>query len=246
MADLISISSAPIAELGGRKYYDLLGTLEVMKRIFREEVINGFELQLEPEWDDENPPLTDRQFADWTITPKYNVDEILAILCKEKLPILSVHASRDIGNYLCSGLDRDLKKGKRIIYDSLWLADKLGAAVCVFHIWDTRKNSFDVNNLCKILSDITIQFPNVKSSVENVPTHLKGCTPFSLVNFFDYVTLDLRWASLYDELDAFESIVGRIVNVHLRGKLEGDKWTLDNSSLGFYESFDKIKRWKYV
>jgi len=65
MSNLISVSSAPIAKLRGRRYYDLPGTLEVMNRIYKESVVDGFELQLEPEWDTENPPLTDAQHADW-------------------------------------------------------------------------------------------------------------------------------------------------------------------------------------
>lgn len=58
MENRISVSSAPIAKLGGKRYYDLDGTLKVMKKIFRESVVDGFELQLQPEWDSENPPLT--------------------------------------------------------------------------------------------------------------------------------------------------------------------------------------------
>ena len=49
MAGPISVSSAPIAKLGGKKYYDLVGTLEVMRKVYHESAVNGFELQLEPE-----------------------------------------------------------------------------------------------------------------------------------------------------------------------------------------------------
>jgi hypothetical protein len=93
---------------------------------------------------------------------------------------------------------------------------------------------------------VTSQFSRVKASVENIPTHLIGKTPFSLVSSFDYVTLDLRWAALYGELDAFERIVGSVVNVHLRGRLEKDRWVLDRSSFGFYEALNRIRNdWKY-
>jgi len=246
MANSISVSSAPIAKLGGKKYYDLVGTLEVMHRVFGESIVDGFELQLEPEWDSENPPLTDAQFADWTKTPKYSFNEILTLLRREKLPILTVHASRDVGSYLCSNRERDLKKGKQLIYDSLSLANDLGAKVCVFHLWDTWKTRFDVDNLREDLLDMATQFPGVNASVENIPTHLEGHTPFSLVKLFDYVTLDLRWAALYDELNAFESIIDSVVNVHLRGSLEGDRWVLDRSSFSFYEALDRIRyKWKY-
>ncbi len=94
MANLVSVSSAPIAKLGGNRYYALMGTIEVMKRVWKESVVDGFELQVEPEWDRENPPLSDGQFADWRETPKYSATEVLEIVKRERLPILSVHAKR--------------------------------------------------------------------------------------------------------------------------------------------------------
>ncbi len=247
MADLISVSSAPIAKLGGKKYYDLVGTLEVMRKVFQESAVDGFELQLEPEWDSRNPPLTDIQFADWNITPKYTYGEILTLLRKSELPILSVHANRDIGSYLCSNRKRDLKKGEGLVHDSLSFAEDLGSKVCVFHLWNTWEERFDVNELRETFLSIAHQFYRVKGSVENIPTHLEGYTPVSLVKLFDYVTLDLRWASLYDELNAFEPIISRVVNVHVRGRLEGDEWVLDRSGFSLNEVLDIIKnKWKYA
>lgn len=223
MKNLISVSSAPIARFDNKRYYDLLGTIEIMKRVLQESVVDGFELQLQPEWDSENPPLTDAQYADWTKTPKYTVAEISAILESLKLPILSVHASRDIGCYLCANRDRDYEKGKRMIYDALFLSGNVGAKVCVFHLWDTWKTWFDVKGLRKAFLRITAEFPNIKASVENIPTHLKGHTPFSLAKLFDYVTLDIMWASMYNELEMLESIADKVVNVHLRGSLRGNR-----------------------
>lgn len=82
--------------------------------------------------------------------------------------------------------------------------------------------------------------------MENIPTHLKKHTPFSLVKLFDYVTLDIKWASLYNELNMFEPMISKVVNVHLRGTLREDRWFLNNSNLGFYEALDLIRnRWKY-
>ncbi|MDH5266479.1 MAG: sugar phosphate isomerase/epimerase [Candidatus Bathyarchaeota archaeon] len=244
--NLISVSSAPIAKLVGKKYYDLDGTLKVMKKVFRESVVDGFELQLQPEWDSENPPLTDTQFADWTKTPKYTVDDILRIFKKQSLPILSVHASRDIGSYLCSSRKQDNEKGRQLIHDSLYLANDLGAHVCVFHLWDTWKTKINWQKLKKDLLDMIHPFAKVKASVENIPTHVKGYTPFLLVKHFDHITLDVKWSSLYNELDRFESIVDKIANVHMRGRLRGDRWFLNSSSFGFYEVLDLIrKRWKY-
>lgn len=244
--NLISVSSAPIAKFGGKRYYDLDGTLKVMSRVFQESVVDGFELQLQPEWDSENPPLTDTEFADWTKTPKFTVDDILRILKKENLPILSVHASRDIGTYLCSSRTQDREKGIRLIYDSLYLANELGAHVCVFHLWDTWKTKFNWQKLKKDLLNVIHSFAKVKASVENIPTHLKGYTPYSLVKHFDHITLDTRWASLYNELTRFESVIDKIVNVHLRGSLRKDRWFLNSSKFGFYQALDLIrKKWKY-
>lgn len=244
--NLVSVSSAPAARFGDKKYYDLVGTVEVLKRILQESVIDGFELQLLPEWDNENPPLTDGQFADWTEVPKYKTVEILDLMRKENLPILSVHASRDIGNYLCSAREEDLSKASRLIFDSLSIGQNLGSKICVFHLWDTWKTKFDFARLKEVFSTAAAQFPGVKASVENIPTHLAGHTPFTLVETFDYVTLDLRWAAMHNELDRFKSILDKIVNVHLRGRLEGSRWFLDQSSFGFYEALDKIKnQWRY-
>jgi hypothetical protein len=97
-----------------------------------------------------------------------------------------------------------------------------------------------------MLLEIAGQFPKVKASVENIPTHLEGHTPFGLVKSFEYVTMDLRWAAMYKELDAFKSIFNAIVNVHLRGSLKESKWVLERSDFGFYEALHKIrKEWKY-
>ncbi len=74
MKNLISVSSVPIAGFMDEEYYDLLGTIEVMKKVFGESVVDGFELQLEPEWDCENAPLTDVDWADWTRAPKFTVE----------------------------------------------------------------------------------------------------------------------------------------------------------------------------
>jgi len=47
MTNLISVSSAPIAGFGNKEYYDLIGTIDVMKKVFRESAVDGFELQLD-------------------------------------------------------------------------------------------------------------------------------------------------------------------------------------------------------
>ena len=247
MANLISVSSAPVAGFGSKEYYDLAGTLGVLRRVFKSGVVDGFELQLEPEWDNESPPLTDVDWADWTKTPKFTAEEVVRLVKKAKMPILSVHASRDIGKYLSSERRKDREKGRRVMCDALSIAEKLGASVCVFHMWDTWKTSFNIDRVGEIFQECAAEFPNVKASVENIPTHIRSSTPFELVKGFRYVTLDLRWASLYGELDKFEEIVKSIVNVHLRGHIEADQWVMGRSSFSFYEALNRIVRdWKYT
>jgi len=246
MKNLISVSSAPIAGLGGKEYYDLVGTIEVMKKVFAESVVDGFELQLEPEWNCENAPLTDADWADWTKTPKFSAKEIVELIKSEGLPILSVHANRDVGSYLCSEKEQDWEKGKRAILEALSITEMLGAEICVFHLWDTWKSSFDLHKVESIFLKTVEKFSKIKASVENIPTHLNGCSPFKLVKHFEHVTLDLRWASMYNEFDTFESIIDNVVNIHLRGSLKKNRWVLERSNLDFYESLDKIRNgWKY-
>lgn len=244
----ISISVAPTTRAIGKRYYDLAGTIELMGLLWQESVIDGFEFQNLAEWDDENPPRDEREkrLAAWNESQKHTTDEIATLLQEAELPILSVHANRDVGICLCSDQEQDINKGKRLIHESLYLAEKVGAPVCVFHLWDTWKEGFDPRFLGNVLHEIAAQYPGVKASVENVPTHLAGFTPFELVRQFEWITLDLRWAALYDELDKFESVMERIANVHLRGRLEGSQWVLYSAPFGFYEALGIIRdKWGY-
>lgn len=244
----ISISVAPTVRVIGRPYYDLAGTVELMKRLWQERAVDGFEFQNLAEWDDAHPPRdeAERRFAAWENSQGHTVDEIADVLRDTGLPVLSIHANRDVGVCLCNGEESDINRGKELIHESLSLAEMVGTPVCVFHLWDTWKEAFDPSLLHKILREAAAQYPRVKASVENVPTHLAGCTPFELVRHFEWLTLDLRWAATYDELDRFESVKDRIVNVHLRGRLQGSEWVLDGAPFGFYEALDTItNEWGY-
>jgi hypothetical protein len=232
----------------GSWYGNLGGTLELMRRLQRASLVDGFEFQNLAEWDAENPPRDEgeKRLAAWNKAPKYGVDEIASALQDTGLPILSVHANRDVGICLCSGEAHDLNRGKKLIRESLFLAEEVGAPVCVFHLWDTWKEDFDPGALQDALYEIAMQYPGVKASVENVPTHLEGVTPFELVERFEWITLDLQWAALYDELDRFEAVKEHIANVHLRGRLDGGRWLLDNAPFDFYEALDIIRNeWGY-
>lgn len=244
----ISISIAPTTEVIQKRYYDLPGTIELMRLLWQEAVVDGFEFQNLAEWDEAEPPRDEREsrLAAWSESQRHSIAEIAGLLQETGLPILSVHANRDIGVYLCSGQEEGVESGKRLIHESLSLAEKVGAPVCVFHLWDTWREAFDQRMLQSMLRETATQYPRVKASVENVPTHLAGFTPFKLVRWFEWITLDLQWAALYDELDEFESVKEQITNVHLRGRLEGSEWVLDNAPFTFYEALDTIRsEWGY-
>lgn len=250
MRNPVSVSTAPIVRLIDKPYYDLPGTLEVMRRLWQESVVDGFEFQNLGEWDRENPPRDDDERgsrrAAWQESAKYTVDEIAEMIQDSELPVLSVHANRDVGLCLCSDREQEVAQGRRLIDESLSLAEEIGAGVCVFHLWDTWAQDLDLACLKSTLQEIAAAHPGVKAAVENVPTQLSGRTPFDLVCEFEWITLDLRWAAMYDELDRFRPVVDRVANVHLRGRLEGGRWVLDDAPFGFYQALDTIKqRWGY-
>jgi len=215
----------------------------MMRRLWQTSVVQGFEFQNLAEWDAAHPPRDEaaRRLAAWEDSERHTVDEIAAWLRKTGLPILSVHANRDVGFCLCRGGLHDLRRGQQLIHQSLSLAEEVGAPVCVFHLWDTRMETFDPGLLHDALHEAAAQHPSVKAAVENIPTRLPGHTPFELVRQFEWITLDLQWAAMYDELDRFAIVEERIANVHLRGRLRGGEWLLDDAPFGFYEALDMIR-----
>lgn len=246
--NLLSISVAPTTPIIGKRYYDLPGTIELMHRLWTEGVVDGFEFQNLAEWDATGPPRDEakRRLAAWQDSRRYTINELASLLWATGLPIHSIHANRDVGICLCSADKQDMARGRRLIHESLSLAEKGGAPVCVFHLWDTWKEAFDPAALHRILAETAADHPGVKAAVENVPTQLAAATPFDLVQRFEWITLDLQWAAMYDELDRFGLVMARVVNVHLRGRLEGNAWQLDGASFGFYEALHIIRReWGY-
>jgi hypothetical protein len=244
----ISISVAPTTRAIGKRYYDLPGTIELMHQLWQESVVDGFEFQNLAEWDAAGPPRDEanRRLPAWEDSQHYTTNELATLLRATGLPIQSVHANRDVGICLCSGDEQDMIRGKRLIHESLLLAQKVGAPVCVFHLWDTWKEDFDPAVLHRILCQAATHHPALKASVENVPTHLARSTAFDLVQQFEWITLDLQWAAMYDELDRFESVMDRVVNVHLRGRLEGNAWVLDGAPFGFYKALRILRQdWAY-
>lgn len=223
----ISISVAPLNRMTGRMYYDLANTIKIMRRLLDAGVAAGFEIQNLAEWDARTPPRDEgeRRLVAWKASERHTVAQLAATLTESGLPVLSIHANRDVGVCLCSGQPEDIARGRQLIHESLWLAEQVSAGVCVFHLWDTWKETFDPAIPQNAIREIAAQFPTVKAAIENGPTHLTGHTPFDLVLAYDWITLDLRWAALYDQFHEFATLKDRIANVHLSGQLANGQWT---------------------
>ncbi|HOJ12475.1 MAG TPA: hypothetical protein PK733_18075 [Clostridiales bacterium] len=247
-SNLISLSIAPAIAAVGKQYCDLFGSIELMKDIEHRCIIDGFEFQMLEEWDESTPPMDrqDRRLDVWLNSCKHSVHKIISLIKETSLRILSVHAKRDIGIYLCSNKLSDVEEGKRLINEALRFASEINSPICVFHLWDTWKENFDIDFLNEVFSKISLEYPNVKASIENVPTHLKGYTPYDLAKQFQWITLDLQWAALYNEFEKFIELKDRIVNIHLRGELESSRWVMKDYQFDFYEVLNTIiENWNY-
>ena len=246
----LSITTPPLAVLINRRGYELEALFEVMQRMREESLVDGFEFQNLAEWDAFEPPRDKVQFEfrlkHWEECEKHSVDDLGQALLESKLPILSVHANRDVGICLCSGNRSGIQRGKQLIHDSLRLAQQVKASVCVFHLWDTWSKQFDPGAVKKRFDAVANEYSEVKASVENIPVSLENTTPFEIVKTFDWITLDLRWAGMYNELSKFKDVKDKIVNVHLRGRLEESGWVIHHAPFSLNEALELIRnKWKY-
>jgi hypothetical protein len=248
--NLLSITTPPLAVLIQRPVYELDALLKVMQRMRDDNLVDGFEFQNLAEWDASGPPQDKAKFEfrikNWKICEKHDVEELAQALKASKLPILSVHANRDIGICLCSDKRRETLRGEQLLHDAMKLAEQVEAKVCVFHLWDTWSKRFDPVYLKRTLDHVADQYPRVKATVENVPINLDDTTPFEVVETFDNITLDLRWAGMYNELNKFSTIKEKIVNIHLRGRLESEEWILHQAPFTLSEALEIIRNeWQY-
>lgn len=241
----VSVSSAPLNSLFDKPYYDLDTTVEIVHLL--KDTVDGIEFQNLAEWDSTGPPRDDphneRIFA-WERSRKYSWMELHTLLQEERIRVLSVHANRDVGILLCSQEDHDIRRGKQLMHESLCLARDMGAGICVFHFWDPVQADVDVNHLVQVYDEVSSSYPMVKATVENIPC--SDQTPLELASRFRWVTLDIRWASQYDELERFYHIKRQVVNVHMRGELYGDRWVLNDAPYGFYEAMNMVRGWGYT
>jgi len=239
----VSISTGCLPRLEGSHFHELSSVIRMMKRFLKDSEVDGFEFALLPEWDFENPPLTP------TSAPfdceKHSVNEIIEELQTQNFPILSVHANRDIGNYLCSEKVEETNKGIRLVEECLNFTKKMNSKVCVFHFWDTWKESLDFAYLGALYGKFQEKYPEIEISVENIPTKCKSKTPFQLMQIFRYKTLDLKWASLFDEFDLFAGIIEQVDNIHIQGKYQDGNLVSPVGNLDYNQAIDLIKEARY-
>jgi sugar phosphate isomerase/epimerase len=240
----ISVTTAPLNILIGEDYHNLRATLNLAKEIWNASAVDGFEFQYLAEWDASTSPRDDKTKSHrrtaWETSEKHTERQIADIILESDVPIISVHGNRDIGICLCSEEKSDQEIGNDMLHDTFLLADSIGANLVVFHLWDTWKDSFNLKYLQEALTKASQRFPNVTPTVENVPTHLKGHTPFDLVSVFEFVTLDLRWAVMYDEFENFSEIADKIANVHIRASLIDGIWAMMDSPFTIEDALNKI------
>jgi len=246
----LSITSAPLPAFEGADYYDLDATLSIMEKLWDKAAVDTFEFQWLAEWDETRPPRAEHTSGSrrqpWQESCGYDVDSLSEILLDSGVPIRSVHANRDVGIYLC-GDAGEIEHGRQMIRDTLELAKRIGASISVFHAWNTYSKSFDLAQIESILAEEAGRFSGICASVENVPTHLPSCTPASLVESFDWITLDTRWAAMYDELRKFEKIRDKIVNIHIRGHLNEKWWTFPEAPYSFEDVIQLVlQEWNYT
>ena len=241
----LSISSAPLTSYLNKPYFDLKATVYIMKMLAEENVVDGFEFQMLAEWNPRYPPLDkdsgrDQQL-EWENSRKYTDEQISELLGEYGFPILSVHANRDIGICLCSPDEKLRERGKVLMDQALGLTERLEAPVCVFHLWDSWVVDVDFEKPKNTLASLAANYPSVKASVENVPTYRTDITPYEIVKDYDWVTLDTKWADMYDELEKFDAVKDKLANIHVSGAYRGSRWLLDDSHGKFEQAFVKAR-----
>jgi sugar phosphate isomerase/epimerase len=107
------------------------------------------------------------------------------------------------------------------------------------------KKTFDLHNLEKLYQKFQNVYPKIELSIENVPTRYVNKTPFQITRNFEHKTLDLKWASLFDEFDLFAETIGQVDNIHIQGKYQKRKLIPSVGSLNYEQALRRIKETGY-
>ncbi len=212
--------------------------MAVMDKFWGEGLVDGFEFGLLPQWDNENAPLTPCDAP--STCEKHSYQEIFEILKDRDCRFLTVHASRDVGCYLCSDERTKRSKGVKLVDDSLRFCQSLCSKICTFHFWDPWSTSIDREFLQEVYGQAEKRFSGLEISVENILTVIKDETPFKLTRDFDYTSLDLKWASMYDEFDKFLDAIEKVDNLYIQGKCYGGNLVCTAGNLDFDVALQEI------
>jgi sugar phosphate isomerase/epimerase len=246
----LSISTKLLATYLHRKYTDLAATFCVMDALASEHIVDAFEFELLAEWNGAFEPVDkDTRFNrkyEWEHSRKHEVGQIARLIRREDYQVASVHANRDVGVLLCSGERALVERGRLLIERAASLAELVDAPLCVLHLWDPWSQRVDFRLLRAVVDEVFAGHPSVTPSVENIPTYTRLLSPFEAASAFPSVTLDLKWADKYGEIDRYRELGGRLRNVHFHGALAGKRWHL-SASLDEGELLRRLQdEWRYA
>lgn len=207
----IGFSHTALPRLVGGRYYDLTAAAAGWQALGRQAPA-GIELVLLPEWDGSNPPLTATD-AQWEKCPRYSDADLLAWVQDNNLPVLSVHANRDIGMHFCSG---SVQRGQELLAQAMDLCASLNTEICVAHLWDTWSKDFAPHSILEATRPVTKSRPRIILAAEYLPTSLPGHSPPDILKIFPHWTWDTHWARLYN--DTIPDDISAIAHLHLQGE----------------------------
>jgi sugar phosphate isomerase/epimerase len=143
--------------------------------------------------------------------------------------VCSVHANRDTGIFLGADDKADRRLGAEVLKNNCRVADAVGASLVVVHAWDTRATAIEARAAADTINTVAAEFGDITLAVENLPLSAEGWSQEQLMHTFDRMleprvgfTLDLSWSSLYDNFDQLLSLLPRVKNVHVQGRLVRD------------------------
>jgi len=217
---LISSTVLPIAIGESFTYY------KAIPEAFEKLDASGLEFTFLPEWNPKQPPLG-KTAADWENCAKPTVDDLVSTVSRINTPI--VHLNRDVGDMLCSENDEIVERGLDVLKDNLETAERLDSKIAVMHLWDTRAEYLDLEELWRKVDSITKDHEQISIAVENVPISAEGFDVKTAWNKLEDTmddrhgfTLDLNWCSFYDNFDELIVYRDKIKNVHLQGYVSRD------------------------
>lgn len=204
----------------GKTFDDYTGIFEAYKILN----VDGVELVFLPEWDSNHAPFTPTS-ANWNITPKIKITDLVDLCIRNKLVVPVVHIDRDVGNMLCSENKEIIIEGQNILNENLLGGSILKSKVAVLHMWDTYGESLDLKKLFSKVYEVSRNY-KIQVAIENIPISDKKITQEKAWELLKVImpqnygfTLDLNWCSLYNNFKELKNYKNKILNVHVQGYL---------------------------